>query len=99
MAHGPLDERRAQGRVRGAFRPRLARRTRTVLRRRSNDPTIGDVCVLLADLSGPAPEVELKPAAPGRAKSAKIAKGKRASRSHAATAKHASAKKKAKKRR
>lgn len=96
MAHGPLDERAHKAECESRFDHDSPSAHTGVLRRRSNDPTIGDVCVLLADLSGPAPEVEMKPAAPGRSKSAKaskVAKGKRSSRSRSATAKQASAKK------
>ncbi|MBI5170907.1 MAG: M23 family metallopeptidase [Candidatus Eisenbacteria bacterium] len=94
MAHGPLPEPAHQAECESRFEHRSPSAHTGVLRRRSNDPTLGDVCVLLADLAGPAPEVQLKSATPGRAKQAKVAKGKRTSRTRATTAKQAASKKK-----
>lgn len=84
MAHGPLDERAHRAECEARFGNGSPVAHTGVLRRRSNDPTVGDVCVLLADLSGPAKEIELKPASPGRGKSAKLAKHRSATKKKSA---------------
>jgi hypothetical protein len=79
MSHGPLDEKAHRVACMAHFGHESPSAHSNVLRNRSNDPTIGDVCVLLADLAGPARDVELRTASPGRGKSAKIVRGKRGS--------------------
>lgn len=64
MAHGPLEERPHRAACFARFEHETPAAHSGVLRRRSNDPTVGDVCLLLADLSGPARAVELREAAP-----------------------------------
>ncbi|MFN8589317.1 MAG: hypothetical protein U0704_16115 [Candidatus Eisenbacteria bacterium] len=89
MAHGPLAEKALREACDARFGHEQPSAHTGVLRRRSDDPTLGDVCVLLADLAGPLREVELREGTPGRSRPAKVAKRKHAKPRRAVAAKQA----------